>query len=107
MVLSISVLGCKKDNTILINGIPEWLNVNISGLESQIKADTDTIFAYTAWVRYEWKNNYYFEYLNFSSSSRSGPTNIDGRIMNIADPRYSSYEKEKCCMEYIWKGPYF
>ncbi|HEX2925029.1 MAG TPA: hypothetical protein VHP38_02020 [Ruminiclostridium sp.] len=100
IVLSLSLLNCQKDKQV---DIPEWLQNNITGLEQQIKIDPGTIVAYTAWVRFEWKNDYYFEYDNPSSSSHSGPNCYDGNILNSAD--FQVYENEKCCMKYVWKGP--
>jgi hypothetical protein len=107
VVLSISILSCQKDQSLLIKDVPNWLKNNISGLEKQIKSDPITIAAYTAWVRYEWENEYYFEYFNFSSSTKTGPTCMDGQVLSMADPKYAKYENEKCCMEYVWKGPKF
>lgn len=107
IVVSISILCCHKDQSLLVNDVPEWLKNNISALEQQIKTDPGTIVAYTAWVRYEWENDYYFEYLNYSSSFKTGPTSRDGQILSITDPIYINYENEKCCQEYVWKGPRF
>lgn len=105
MVLSVTILSCQKDQSILIKDIPDWLNDNISALEKEIRSDPKTMAAFTAWARYEWKNEYYFEYFDFSRSYLTGPKRIDGQILGIGDPLYTTYQNEKCCMEYVWKGP--
>jgi len=107
MLLSISTLSCEKDKSLLINDIPDWLKTNISGLDQAIKTDPISRAAYTAWVRYEWGSDYFFEYIDPPSSFRQGPSFIDGKILNLADPRFADYEKEKCCMQYVWRGPKF
>jgi len=104
MLLSISTLSCEKDKSLLIKDIPDWLKKQISRLEQEIKTDPGTLAAYTAWVRFEWKNDYFFEYINPPSSFMQGPFFIDGKILSLADPGYADFDKEKCCMQYVWKG---
>lgn len=103
LLLSFSALSCEKEELILKKDIPDWLKTQISSLEQVIKADPNTLLAYTAWVRYEWKNEYYFEFINPPSSFRHLPKCMDGK--NLDSKVWDSYEKEKCCMQYIWKGP--
>jgi hypothetical protein len=103
LLLSISAMSCEKDEFISNKDIPDWLKTQISGLEQEIKADPTTLQAYTAWVRYEWKKEYYFEYINPPSSFHPLPNCMDGK--NLDSVVWDIYEKEKCCMKYVWKGP--
>lgn len=106
ILVSISTLSCEKDNLIPKKDIPDWLKENIKALEQEIKADPTTILSYSSWVRYEWKNNYYFEFINPISSSFPIPKTISGEMLNIyTDPLAIEYPNEKCCMRYVWKGP--
>ena len=105
LLLSISTLSCEKDKFNSNKDIPDWLNSQIALLEQEIKSNPSTLTVYSAWMRYEWKNAYYFEFIEPPRSYRFLPKDINGNNLNIADPIYSDYEKEKCCMIYIWKGP--
>jgi hypothetical protein len=105
LFVSISTLSCEKDNLIPKKDIPDWLKENIKALEQEIKADTTTISAYCVWVRYEWKNNYYFEFINPISSQFPTPKSMSGDMLDIyTDPLSIGYPNEKCCMRYVWKG---
>jgi hypothetical protein len=99
------MLSCQKDQSLLIKDIPDWLKNNISALEKEIKADPITMAAYTAWARYQWRGDYYFEYFDFASSSTIMPKRVDGQNLGLVDPLYATYQNEKCCMDYVWKGP--
>jgi len=101
--LTLSILSCEKNKSLLIKDIPDWLKTQISGLEQEIKANPSSLTVYSAWVRYEWKNDYYFEFMDPPRSYRHLPKNLDGTNINPAD--FDNYEKEKCCMEYVWKAP--
>jgi hypothetical protein len=101
--LTLAILSCEKDKSLLIKDIPDWLRIQISSLEKEIKTDPSTLTSYSAWVRFEWKNDYYFEYIDPPRSYKSLPRCLDGTDLNIAD--FDNYEKEKCCLEYVWKAP--
>ncbi len=103
ILLTLAMWSCEKDNPGLIDDIPDWLRTQISVLEQEIKADPSSLIAYTAWVRYKWKKEYYFEYINPPSSFGSLPVCSDGK--NLDSAICDIYEKEKCCMKYVWKGP--
>ena len=105
LLVSISTLSCEKDNLIPKKDIPDWLKENIKGLEQEIEEDPTTYLAYCYWVRFEWKNNFYFEFINPISSSFPIPKDMNGELLSIhTDPLYSEYPIEKCCMRYVWKG---
>jgi len=106
-LLSISILSCKKDYLIPESEIPDWLKSQIKVSEQKIKEDPSKMPAYGAWVRFNWKNDYYFEYSNPLSSYIGGPISFDGDTLKISDPLLMDYSKEKCCMRYVWKGPGF
>lgn len=101
LLVSISTLSCEKDNLIPKKDIPDWLKESIDALEQKIEAEPTTSQAYGSWVRYEWKNNYYFEFINPISSLSATPKDMNGDLLN----NYSEYLNEKCCMRYVWKGP--
>jgi hypothetical protein len=62
--------------------------------------------AYGGWLRYDWQNEYYFEYHNSLSSSAPRAISVDGDTLHIwANDVNTDYYKEKCCMTFVWKAP--
>ena len=62
--------------------------------------------SYAAWIRYKWQEEYYFEYHNMASSFLIMPISATGDTLHFSPGATSTnYYKEKCCRQYVWKGP--
>ncbi len=98
--------SCKKDYLIPSDELPGWLKSKISQDEQIIKEQPKLMNAYGGWLRYSWNNEYYFEYHNELSSSLPMATsfNEETKIPSYTD---NEYNREKCCLTYVWKGPKF
>lgn len=107
ILFCITVISCEKDYLIPANEIPDWLKEQIKISEQKIKDDPSIMPAYGSWVRFNWKNEHYFEYSNPLSSSIGLPISFHGDTLKIFNPTVADYTKEKCCMRYVWKGPGF
>lgn len=104
--IAIAILSCEKDYLIPKRQIPDWLKDQIEVLDQKIKEDPSKMSSYGAWTRYEWRNDYYFEYFNPLSSYIGGPISFSGDTLNIfTGPLIMDYTNEKCCKQYVWKGP--
>jgi hypothetical protein len=104
--VSFAILSCEKDYLIPKKDIPDWLRTQIEILDQKIKDDPSKMSSFGAWIRFEWKNDYYFEYSNPLSSYIGGPISFQGDTLNIfTDPLAMDYSKDKCCKRYVWKGP--
>ena len=96
--------GCKKQeqSTILID-VPDWLRTELNMLDQQIKADPNTSVAHSAWLRYTWKSNFYYETTAPNLNIIITPLDENGN--SISDFEFEQYCKEKCCVVFVWKGP--
>ena len=104
--LSFLFISCEKEYLIPDNEVPDWLKANIKHEEVIIKDSPQLMNAYGAWLRYNWQNEFYFEYHNVLSSSSPRAISVKGDTLNIwANDITSDYYKEKCCMKYVWKAP--
>jgi hypothetical protein len=100
--------SCEKDYLVPKKEVPEWLRTEISKQEQIIKDSPQLMNSYGAWKRYQWQNEYYFEYWNFLSSSSPILRSQNGDIVPVNPwDTTSDYYKEKCCKHYIWKAPKF
>ncbi|NWJ51289.1 MAG: hypothetical protein HXX14_10520 [Bacteroidetes bacterium] len=105
-LFSLFLISCKKEHNIPANQVPDWLKSDISKQEQLIKDSPKLMNAYGAWLRYEWKNEYYFEYHNDLSSSSPLAISMKGDTLRIwANDINTDYSKEKCCKVYVWKAP--
>lgn len=102
------MLSCEKDYLIPKEDIPDWLKTRIEISDKLLKDKPKAMDAYGAWIRYEWENDYYFEYSNILSSYIGGPITFQGDTLGyITDPRVMDYAQNRCCKQYVWKGPRF
>lgn len=92
LILTIVLFACDKDNLVPTDEIPEWLKERIEEEESGI----------TAWIRYEYMDEYYFEYMNPILSSWPPTYDYDGNY--IEGSIYQNYQENKCCKKYVWKA---
>ncbi len=104
--LSLFFFSCEKDYLIPDKEVPEWLKTRINQDEQIIKDSPQLMNAYGAWLRYEWQNEYYFEYHNELSSSSPRAISAKGDTLQFpANYANSDYYKEKCCRQLVWKAP--
>jgi len=104
--LSLIFFSCEKDYLIPDKEVPEWLKSKIKQEEQIIKESPQLMNAYGAWLRYDWQNEYYFEYHNELSSSFPRAISIKGDTLHIwANDVNTDYYKEKCCKQLVWKAP--
>jgi len=98
--------SCEKDYLIPNGQVPNWLKTQINKEEQIIKDSPQLMNSYGAWIRYEWENEYYFEYHNSLSSSMYQPITQDGDTVHIYlwDTK-QPYNTEKCCKQFVWKAP--
>ncbi|HLP74143.1 MAG TPA: hypothetical protein VK155_14655 [Bacteroidales bacterium] len=99
--------SCEKDNDYLIPSreVPEWLKSDITRQEQIIKDSPQLMNAYGAWLRYQWGNEFYFEYHNDLSSSSPRATSYDRKTIIPVWDVNTDYYNEKCCKVYVWKAP--
>ncbi len=108
LTLFLFLISCEKDYLIPSNEIPDWLKLKIDQDEQFYKDNTRSMVAYGCWVRFSWQSEYYFEYHNILSSSSPRAISYDRDTLKIlANDINTDYCKEKCCKEYVWKGPKF
>jgi len=97
--------SCEKEDLKPKDEIPGWLRERITQDEKEIKSNPQSGLDIGAWIRYRYLGDYYFEYHNLLSSS--GPYIYDYSgiiIVKYQDP-FSNYNANKCCKQYMWKGP--
>jgi hypothetical protein len=103
---SLSLFSCEKDYLVPNKEVPDWLKTKISLAEKSIKDSPDGLTAYAAWIRYKWQNEYYFEYHAYVSSSSPLAISISQDTLRLNPWDITTdYYKEKCCKQFIWKGP--
>ena len=100
-------VACEKEENFLISSteIPAWLQEQIEEDEKIIDADPKRMQNFGAWIRYEFNDAYYFEYDNPLSSLSRNPYSQEGIRVDVFQAPYTNYWKDKCCEQYVWKGP--
>jgi hypothetical protein len=105
---SLVLFSCEKDSFVPSDEIPGWLKKRISHDEQLIKDSPKYMASYGAWLRYQWKDEFYFEYHNPLSSSSTVPITFDGDSLKIfSNINDQAYGKGRCCRQYVWKAPKF
>lgn len=61
LTLLLLLSSCEKDYLIPSNEVPDWLKSKISQDELTIKEQPKLMTSYGGWLRYTWRNEYYFE----------------------------------------------
>jgi len=85
--------------------MPDWLRQQIVEIEDQIRENPRSGLNISAWIRYTYNHEYYYEWHNLLSSSFPPIYDFDGTQMYFRWDNNDNYQKGKCCREYIWKGP--
>ena len=106
LFVSIMFVSCEKDYLITNKDVPDWLKADIKHQEQVIKESPQLMNAYGGWLRYDWQNEYYFEYHNVLSESLPQPISTKRDTLHIlANDVNTDYYKEKCCKTFVWKAP--
>jgi len=97
------IISCEKDRFVPNSEIPDWLKDKITIYEESLKSDPKSLCGITAWLRFKYEGNYYFEYDNPILSSGRPTYKYDGS--NFDSQSSSEYQTKKCCKKYVWAGP--
>jgi len=106
LILFFCLCACIKDPFLIpTSEIPQWLQDRITHDEKIIQSDQQSGLDITAWIRYKYKNSYYFEYHNMIWSSGPEYYDFDGNKILLINEPYLEYNTQKCCKKFVWKGP--
>jgi hypothetical protein len=106
LFISTMFFACEKDCLIPNNEVPDWLKTKINQDEQFILDHPSSCLNYGAWLRYNWKDEYYFEFHCSCSSSSPRAISTKGDTLHIwANDVVTNYYKEKCCRQLVWKAP--
>jgi hypothetical protein len=99
------LISCEKWPDFLIpsSEVPRWLKERIAHDEKIIESTPQSGLEISAWIRYKWDGNYFFEYRNGFSSLGPEKFNYDGDKIMLNQEPYLNFEAEKCCKEIVWK----
>jgi hypothetical protein len=104
--LLLTGIACSKDDDKLSSQpIPKWLKKQIEADEKTIASTPDLMQNYGAWLKYEFNGQTYFEYDNPLSALSRNPYSWEGKRVDVFQPPFTSYWKDKCCEQYVWKAP--
>lgn len=100
LLFSLFLTSCEKDYLVPNKEVPQWLKDRIA----KDQKDPNSFSDISAWIRYEYKDKYYYEY-NLMTSSQYPPVYTDdGQLFSQTKDSYIDYMNTKCCKKYIWKG---
>ena len=95
------------DDEVPDDEVPTWLINRIAQDEEEIAANPQSGLDIAAWIRYQFRGAYYFEYHNLSSSAGPVIYDYDEVVISIFEDPYKDYITEKCCKQFVWKGSYY
>ena len=101
---ALMLVSCEKSYLVPDDEVPAWLKDRIAETEKEIRNNPHSGLTISAWIRYSYDQDYYFEYHNLLSSSYPPIYNYRGDMMTFSWDNNDSYQQDKCCKEYIWKG---
>jgi|SRR5512133_3483178 hypothetical protein len=105
LVPVIMMFSCEKDNDPKTEPLPVWLQVRIDHDEGLINENPKSGLDFAAWIRYEYKDKYYFEYRNLLSSIGPLTYSFDGDLAIFENNIFTDYLNNRCCEVFVWKGP--
>lgn len=107
IAVTILLISCEKWPDFLIpsSEVPRWLKEKISDDEKEIKSNPQSGLDVGAWIRYKFQGDYYFEYRNGFSSLGPEKFDFNGNKIMLNQEPFLNFEKEKCCKQFVWKGP--
>ena len=97
--------NCNKNEYINDDWIPPWLKERIAEEEFIIEVSQRPMHFLTAWKRYKYKREYYFEYDDKLSSVSFQIYDNAGKGINFDGEKYTTYNESKCCERFVWKSP--
>lgn len=98
------LVSCEKNYLVPADEVPSWLKERIAEAEKEISSNPQSLMDICAWVRYSYKGDYYYEWINPISSAWPQLYNKQGELMNFGSIDIAKYWDEKCCKRFIWKG---
>lgn len=101
---AVLLISCERQYLLPADEVPGWLKTRIAEIEDEIKANQTSALNICAWIRYEFNDQYYFEWHNLLSSSFPPVYNADGEMMTYSWDSADEYQKAKCCKKFVWKG---
>lgn len=101
---AILLVSCEKDYLVPSNEVPGWLKDRIAETEQEIQSNPKSALDICAWVRYTYKGDYYYEWINLLSSTWPHLYNQKGEMMTFSTMDFEKYWEGKCCKQFIWKG---
>ena len=99
------LISCEKNYLVPAAQVPEWLEDRIAETEKEIRSDPKSSLKICAWVRFTYEDDYYYEWINLLSSYWPHLYNQKGELMTFDSMDIYKYWNEKCCKQFIWKGP--
>ena len=102
---AVLLISCERTQYQPSGEVPAWLRQQIVEIEDQIRENPRSGLNISAWIRYTYNDEYYFEWHNLLSSSFPPIYDFDENLMFFSWDSNDDYQKGKCCREYIWKGP--
>jgi len=108
LILSLFIVSCEKeklnDTFVPASEIPGWLKEKITTEQIAALSGQYSSLEVSAWIRYKFEGNYFFEYNNLLSSTFPPIYNFDGLIITTEQEPYLDYHSKKCCKRFVWKG---
>jgi hypothetical protein len=96
--------SCEKNYLVPSDEVPSWLKDRIAETEQEIQSNPKSGLDICAWIRYTYKGDYYYEWINLLSSTWPHLYNHKGEMMTSGLLDFNKYWDEKCCKRFIWKG---
>ncbi len=96
----------KKVEFVPENEIPTWLKTKIQQNElALLQNPKNIVISGSAWIRYKWNNDYYFENWVMTSSTFAFPISFDRDTLKVCPVCIGTdYYDNKCCKQFVWKG---
>ncbi len=104
--LALIILSCEKAKIEPNPEIPNWLKERIVQDEETLKSNPNSALNVSAWIRYTYSGNYYFEFVNLLSSMGPQIYKQDGTTFFYTDKNFSGYQSEKCCRSIYLERPF-
>lgn len=105
LMLVVVLVSCQKEELAHESEVPQWLKEWIDTAENSIESNPDKLPNFTAWIRFEYADKYYYEYACPLCSTYSFPRDENGDEINPYEDPYLEYWEKRCCQKYVWKAP--
>lgn len=99
--------SCERDSIVPESELPQWLTEKIQSDESYIKEFPKSWIAAGKWIRTEWNESYYYEYINYLSSTILAPISHSRDTLDLYNQIImDDYRSNMCCEKLVWEGPW-